>query len=236
MKDENKVNHIAIIMDGNGRWAKERGLPHIEGHRQGAEAVKKIIEASKDFGIKYLTLYAFSTENWKRSKEEVDGLMDILLNFLDTNLQVFIDNKIRLVTIGRLWQLPQTVRENLAEAVRLTADNDEGTVVLAISYGGRAEIIDTAKKLAQKAVSGEINVENIDEKLFAQNLYAPDIPDPDLMIRTSGELRISNFLLWQLSYSEFYVTDIYWPDFDKNELSKALDSFYKRERRFGERK
>lgn len=236
MKDEKKVNHIAIIMDGNGRWAKERGLPHIEGHRQGAEAVKKIIEASKDFGIKYLTLYAFSTENWKRSKEEVDGLMDILLNFLDTNLQVFIDNKIRLVTIGRLWQLPQTVRENLAEAVRLTADNDEGTVVLAISYGGRAEIIDTAKKLAQKAVSGEINVEDIDEKLFAQNLYAPDIPDPDLMIRTSGELRISNFLLWQLSYSEFYVTDIYWPDFDKNELSKALDSFYKRERRFGERK
>lgn len=236
MKDKNKVNHIAIIMDGNGRWAKERGLPHIEGHRQGAEAVKKIIEASKDFGIKYLTLYAFSTENWKRSKEEVDGLMDILLNFLDTNLQVFIDNKIRLVTIGRLWQLPQTVRENLAEAVRLTADNDEGTVVLAISYGGRAEIIDTAKKLAQKAVSGEINVEDIDEKLFAQNLYAPDIPDPDLMIRTSGELRISNFLLWQLSYSEFYVTDIYWPDFDKNELSKALDSFYKRERRFGERK
>ncbi|MDD2478340.1 MAG: isoprenyl transferase [Victivallaceae bacterium] len=236
MKDEKKVNHIAIIMDGNGRWAKERGLPHIEGHRQGAEAVKKIIEASKDFGIKYLTLYAFSTENWKRSKEEVDGLMDILLNFLDTNLQVFIDNKIRLLTIGRLWQLPQTVRENLAEAVRLTADNDEGTVVLAISYGGRAEIIDTAKKLAQKAVSGEINVEDIDEKLFAQNLYAPDIPDPDLMIRTSGELRISNFLLWQLSYSEFYVTDIYWPDFDKNELSKALDSFYKRERRFGERK
>jgi len=236
MKDKNKVNHIAIIMDGNGRWAKERGLSHIEGHRQGAEAVKKIIEASKDFGIKYLTLYAFSTENWKRSKEEVDGLMDILLNFLDTNLQVFIDNKIRLLTIGRLWQLPQTVRENLAEAVRLTADNDEGTVVLAISYGGRAEIIDTAKKLAQKAVSGEINVEDIDEKLFAQNLYAPDIPDPDLMIRTSGELRISNFLLWQLSYSEFYVTDIYWPDFDKNELSKALDSFYKRERRFGERK
>lgn len=236
MINKNKINHIAIIMDGNGRWAQERGLPHIEGHRQGAEAVKKVIEASKDFGIKYLTLYTFSTENWNRSKEEVDGLMDILLNFLDINLQVFIDHKIRLLTIGRLWQLPQTVRENLAEAVRLTAENDAGTVILAISYGGRAEIVDTAKRLAQKVVCGEIKVEEIDEQLFSQHLYAPDIPDPDLMIRTSGEFRISNFLLWQLSYSEFYISDIYWPDFDKDELGKALDSFYNRERRFGERK
>lgn len=236
MTNRKKVDHIAIIMDGNGRWAKERGLAHIEGHRQGAEAVKKVIEASKDFGIKYLTLYAFSTENWKRAKDEVDGLMDILLTFLDTNLQVFIDNKIRLLTIGRLWQLPTTVRENLAEAVRLTAENKEGTVILAISYGGRAEIVDATKRLVQKAIGGEIKIDDIDEELFSKYLYAPDIPDPDLMIRTSGELRISNFLLWQLSYSEFYISDIYWPDFDKNELSKALDSFYRRERRFGERK
>jgi undecaprenyl diphosphate synthase len=231
-----KINHIAIIMDGNGRWAEERKLPHLEGHRKGAEAVKKVIEASNELGLKYLTLYAFSTENWNRPKEEVDGLMDILVEFLDDNLQILNDNKIKLVVIGRLWQLTEKVKNKLSEAVESTAGNDSGTLVLAINYGGRAEIVDATKAIVKKVIAGEFDVESIDEEIFSMNLYAPNIPDPDLLIRTSGEFRISNFLLWELSYSEFYISDVYWPDFNSEELNKALENFYARDRRFGRRK
>ena len=231
-----KINHIAIIMDGNGRWAEERKLPHLEGHRKGAEAVKKVIEASNELGLKYLTLYAFSTENWNRPKEEVDGLMDILVEFLDDNLQILNDNKIKLVVIGRLWQLTEKVKNKLSEAVESTAGHDSGTLVLAINYGGRAEIVDATKAIVKKVIAGELEVESIDEEIFSMNLYAPNIPDPDLLIRTSGEFRISNFLLWELSYSEFYISDVYWPDFNSEELNKALENFYARDRRFGGRK
>ncbi len=236
MPSEKKIEHVAIIMDGNGRWAKERGLPHLAGHREGAEAVRRVTEAAKDFGIKYLTLYAFSTENWKRDKEEVSGLMSLLLEFLETQLKTLMENNVRLKAIGRLKQLPEEVYTALMQVVDETSGNDSGTLVFALNYGGRAEIVDAAKKLAKDVKSGEIAVDEIDEKLFSEYLYDPELPDPDMMIRTSGEMRLSNFLLWELSYSELYVTDVYWPDFGKEDLGRAIDSFYGRDRRFGGRK
>jgi len=227
--------HVAIIMDGNGRWAKQHGLERVEGHRAGAIAVKNLVESLKQTGIQYLTLYAFSTENWKRSKEEVDALMELLAEFIDANLPLLMENDVRLLVSGRIEGLPEKAREKLKEAIRKSSGNASGTVIFALNYGGRAEIADVAKKLAQKVQKGEIKPEQIDEKLFAQNLYLPDVPDPDLLIRTSGELRLSNFLLWELSYSEIYVTDTYWPDFDLAELDKAIDAFQKRNRRYGGR-
>ena len=199
--------HVAIIMDGNGRWAKQRGLERVEGHRAGAVAVKNLVESLKQTGIRYLTLYAFSTENWKRSKEEVDALMSLLVEFIDANLQLLMENDVRLLVTGRIEGLPEKAREKLKEAIRKSAGNSSGTVIFALNYGGRAEIADAAKKIAHKVLKGEIDPDQIDEKLFAQNLYLPEVPDPDLLIRTSGELRLSNFLLWELSYSEIYVTD-----------------------------
>ena len=233
---EKKLEHVAIIMDGNGRWAKERGLPHLKGHREGAETVRRVVEMSKEYGIKYLTLYAFSTENWKRDKEEVDGLMELLLEFLETQLEILQKNNVRLKAIGRLKELPQEVYEALMQVIEETAGNTDGTLVFALNYGGRAEIVDAARKLAEDVKAGEINSADIDENLFRQYLYAPEIPDPDLMIRTSGELRLSNFLLWELSYSELYVTDVYWPDFGREDFSRAIDSYYGRDRRYGGRK
>ena len=227
--------HVAIIMDGNGRWAKQRGLERVEGHRAGAVAVKNLVESLKQTGIQYLTLYAFSTENWKRSKEEVDALMELLVEFIDANLQLLMDNDVRLLVTGRIEGLPEKAREKLKDAIRKSAGNSSGTVIFALNYGGRAEIADAAKKIAHKVLKGEIDPDQIDEKLFAQNLYLPEVPDPDLLIRTSGELRLSNFLLWELSYSEIYVTDTYWPDFDLAELNKAIDAFQTRNRRFGGR-
>lgn len=227
--------HVAIIMDGNGRWAKQRGLERVEGHRAGAVAVKNLVESLKKTGIQYLTLYAFSTENWKRSKEEVDALMELLAEFIDANLPLLMENDVRLLVSGRIEGLPEKAREKLKDAIRKSSANTSGTVIFALNYGGRAEITDAAKKIAEKVQRGEISPEQIDEKLFAQNLYLPDVPDPDLLIRTSGELRLSNFLLWELSYSEIYVTDTYWPDFDLTELNKAIDAFQKRNRRFGGR-
>ena len=227
--------HVAIIMDGNGRWAKQRGLERVEGHRAGAVAVKNLVESLKKTGIQYLTLYAFSTENWKRSKEEVDALMELLAEFIDANLPLLMENDVRLLVSGRIEGLPEKAREKLKDAIRKSSANTSGTVIFALNYGGRAEITDAAKKIAEKVQRGEISPEQIDEKLFAQNLYLPDVPDPDLLIRTSGELRLSNFLLWELSYSEIYVTDTYWPDFDLTELDKAIDAFQKRNRRFGGR-
>jgi undecaprenyl diphosphate synthase len=230
-----KLNHIAIIMDGNGRWAKKRGLKHLEGHQQGAEAVKKIIEACQFHEIEYLTLYAFSTENWKRSKLEVNGLMKLLSSFLSENLKTIHEKNIRLKAIGRLDKLPFFVRHKLLKAIAETANNKSGTVILALNYGGRAEIFDAAKKIAAAVISEKISLNDIDENRFMEYLYDPDIPDPDLMIRTSGEMRLSNFLLWELAYSEFFVTDTLWPDFGADELAEAIESYYKRDRRFGGR-
>ncbi|MBQ9337614.1 MAG: isoprenyl transferase [Lentisphaeria bacterium] len=236
MENERVIpRHVAIIMDGNGRWAKQHGLERVEGHRAGAEAVKKLVENLKDTGIEYLTLYAFSTENWKRSKEEVNALMELLAEFIDENLRYLLEKNIRLLVSGRIEGLPEKARNKLKDAIRKTASNTAGTLIFALNYGGRAEIADAAKKIAEKVKKGELDPEQIDEKLFAQNLYLPDVPDPDLLIRTSGELRLSNFLLWELSYSEIYVTDTYWPDFDAAELNKAIDAFQKRNRRFGGR-
>ena len=230
-----KLRHLAVIMDGNGRWAEKHGVHRLEGHRAGAEAVKRIIKLAKEFDIKYLTLYAFSTENWKRSAEEVNGLMALLKEFIDLNLQVLQENKIRLWAVGRIMELPEASREALLRGIEETKHNDRGHLVLAINYGGRAEIVDAAKKIAADAISGKINPEKLDEKEFRDYLYEPDIPDPDLMIRTSGELRLSNFLIWELSYAEFYVTDTLWPDFDREDMEKAVESFYRRERRYGGR-
>ena len=236
MVPNKEIKHVAIIMDGNGRWAKRRKLPHLEGHRKGAEAVKEAIKTSQELGIKYLTLYAFSTENWKRSKDEIDGLMDLLEEFIDSNLNDLNEQKIRLKTIGRIEEFPESTYKKILKGIESTKDNNNGTLVLALNYGGRAEIIDTAKKIAQKAVNNELEVNDITEKLFADNLYDGSIPDPDIMIRTSGEFRLSNFLLWELSYSEIYITDVLWPDFDRTEFLKAVENCTNRERRFGGRK
>ena len=236
MENERVIpRHVAIIMDGNGRWAKQHGLERVEGHRAGAVAVKNLVESIKHVGIQYLTLYAFSTENWKRSKEEVDALMELLVEFIDANMHLLMDNDLRLLVSGRIDGLPEKAREKLKEAIRKSSGNTSGTIIFALNYGGRAEIADAAKKIAEKVKKGEIDPDQIDEKLFAQNLYLPEVPDPDLLIRTSGELRLSNFLLWELSYSEIYVTDTYWPDFDLAEMNKAIDAFQKRNRRFGGR-
>lgn len=230
------IEHIAIIMDGNGRWASERGLPHLEGHRAGAESVRRVVESCKEFNIKYLTLYAFSTENWKRDKSEVAGLMSLLLEFLETHLKTLMEHKIRLKAIGRLKELPGEVYQSLMNVIEETSQNSDGTLIFALNYGGRAEIVDAAIKISEDIKCGKICSDQIDEKLFGKYLYDPEIPDPDLMIRTSGEFRLSNFLTWQLSYAEFYITDTYWPDFDKESLAKAIDSYYKRDRRYGGRK
>ena len=228
--------HIAIIMDGNGRWAAKRSLERCEGHRMGAEALKNLIESMKDLPeVKYMTFYAFSTENWKRSEEEVSALMNLLVEFLDANLTVFMENDLKLLVTGRLEGMPEEPRIKLKEAINKTKDNQGPCVIIALNYGGRSEIADAAKAIARKVAKGELDAESIDEKLFAEYLYNPHVPDPDLLIRTSGELRLSNFLLWEISYSEIYVTDTLWPDFDKNELMEAIKAFNKRSRRFGGR-
>jgi undecaprenyl diphosphate synthase len=235
VKEIKKIEHIAIIMDGNGRWAEKHGLSRIEGHKQGAEAVKKTIKTAGEMRLKYLTLYAFSTENWKRSEDEVSALMDLLSEFLDHNIELLHENKIRLKAIGRINQLPDKVYEKLKRAVSETSVYCKGTLILALNYGGRAEIADAAQKIAKDVEDKKINYKDIDETLFKEYLYDSEIPDPDLMIRTSGELRLSNFLLWELAYSEFYVTDVLWPDFDEQEFKKAINAYYNRERRFGGR-
>ena len=228
--------HVAIIMDGNGRWAARHGVERVEGHRKGALAVKQLVENLADTGIEYVTLYAFSTENWKRSREEVDALMELLCEFIDANLSVMVEKGLRLLAAGRIDGLPEKSRDRLKLAIEKTASNTRGTLILALNYGGRAEIVDAAKKIASEAAAGTLRPDEIDETLFAKNLYLPEIPDPDLLIRTSGELRLSNFLLWELSYSEIYVTDTLWPDFDKAELEKAIAAYGTRNRRFGGRK
>ncbi|MFA6713763.1 MAG: isoprenyl transferase [Victivallaceae bacterium] len=236
MEKSNGIRHVAIIMDGNGRWAKKRSLPHLQGHRAGADAVKEAIKTSNELGIKYLTLYAFSTENWKRSEKEINGLMNLLEEFIDSNLSELQKRDIRLKTIGRINEFPEKTVKKIEKAVEVTAENKTGTLVFALNYGGRAEIVDAAKKLCRKVAAGALAPNDITEDLFADNLYDPEIPDPDIIIRTSGEFRLSNFLLWELSYSEIYISDVLWPDFGRDEFIKAVESCKKRERRFGGRK
>ena len=225
--------HVAIIMDGNGRWAERRGLPRSAGHRAGADAVTRTMEDARQAGIRMLTLYAFSTENWKRPAAEVAALMSLLVEFLAVKLPELQRDNVRLRTIGRSAGLPAAARKALLGAVSATEKNSKFTLNLALNYGGRAEIADAAARLAADAASGKIAPGKVDEAAFARYLYAPDLPDPDLLIRTSGEMRLSNFLLWELAYTEIYVTDCLWPDFSREELAKALDAYAHRDRRFG---
>jgi len=226
--------HVAIIMDGNGRWAKQRGLPRIKGHHAGAESVRAALRASRDAGVKYLTLYAFSSENWIRPRDEIRGLMQLLLRFLKTDERELHENRIRLRIIGHTGELPPNVQKELRRVMAATVDYDAGTLILALSYGGRDEIVDATRKIAQQVAKGELQPNEINVDTIAANLYAPDIPDPELMIRTSGEMRVSNFLLWQLSYAELYVTPVLWPDFGENDFLAALEDYKNRHRRFGD--
>jgi undecaprenyl diphosphate synthase len=225
--------HVAIIMDGNGRWASQRHLPRLEGHRQGAKAVRRTVEFCRKSGIQYLTLYAFSTENWQRPKKEVTGLMKLLSQFIDSELDEIHANGIRFMTIGDMSRLPPNLIAKIERAKARTRENVNMSLIVALSYGGRQEIVNAALKLATKLQGGELKVEQVDEHVFAKLLDTSDIPDPDLLIRTGGEVRVSNFLLWQLAYTELYFTPILWPDFDEKALSQALDEYGSRQRRFG---
>ena len=225
--------HVAVIMDGNGRWAEQRNLSRSKGHEKGAESVRVAIKTCKKLGIKYLTVYAFSVENWSRPKAEVQALMSLLRTFLRKEEREFHENHIRLRAIGRLGDLPKSVMQELNRVMRATEHYRDATLVLALSYGGRTEIAHAARELARRVKDGTLAPEAIDEAAVASHLYAPDIPDPDLMIRTSGEMRLSNFLLWQLSYAEFYITDTLWPDFREEHLIQAVEEYGRRHRRFG---
>jgi undecaprenyl diphosphate synthase len=225
--------HVAIIMDGNGRWAKQRGLPRLEGHRRGVETVRNVVDAARELGIRYVTLYAFSAENWKRPQEEVSGLMGLLDYFLKRELNNLIKNKVRLRTIGRTDQLPENVRKELYRVIDATKDFTEWTLVLALNYGARTEVADAAKAYAAAVQSGRENLDDASWENFSRYLYTADLPEPDLLIRTSGELRMSNFLLMQCAYSEMIFTPVLWPDFGKDDLISALEDYRRRERRYG---
>mgnify|MGYP006302220785 FL=1 len=229
----NLPRHVAIIMDGNGRWARQRGLPRVEGHRAGFESARTIAECCRKWEISVLTLFAFSTENWKRPAAEVRFLMSNLRKFLKERREEFVEQNARLRAVGDLSRLPEDVQEELRHTVEATADGHEGTVVLALNYGARLEIVESARKIARKARDGELDPDQMDEQTFEAHLWTADLPDPDLMIRTGGEKRLSNFLLWQLQYSELYLTDTYWPDFDEDALLAALRDYADRDRRFG---
>ncbi|MDH4477801.1 MAG: isoprenyl transferase [Verrucomicrobiaceae bacterium] len=225
--------HIAIIMDGNGRWARERGLPRTEGHRRGADSVRRVVKACGELGVEFLTLYAFSSENWKRPKREVDALMRLLQQFLKSRTPEMMEQNVRLQAIGRLHDLPEACQAELHRSISKTAQNTGLTLILALSYGGREEIIDGVKSLLESVEKGHLDKAMIDGEVFSKHLYTRYYPDPDLLIRTSGELRLSNFLLWQMSYTEFYVTEKLWPDFEREALLEALRAFNARSRRFG---
>ena len=226
------MEHLAIIMDGNGRWAKARGLPRTEGHRAGGETVRRVLQYCGNAGIRYLTLYAFSVENWKRPKEEVDALMNLLVAYLAGEESMLHQNQVRLRIMGRREDLPERAQAALKHVEEATAHYDR-QLILCLSYGGRTEMVHAAKRLAQRVLAGELTPEAIDETTFAEHLYLPDVPDPDLIVRTSGEMRLSNFLLWQASYAELYVTPVLWPDFSEADFKAALDSFEQRNRRYG---
>lgn len=229
----NLPRHIAIIMDGNGRWARKRGLPRVAGHREGINSVRDVVEACGQLGIEVLTLYTFSIENWKRPKEEVSYLMTLLVRTIKREIKDLQKNNVQLFLIGHLEDLPDTTRKSLEEGIELTKNNTGLKLVLALSYGGRREILDAVQSIAKDVSAGKVTPHQIDEKLFSNYLYTAGLPDPDLLIRTSGELRVSNFLLWQMAYSEMYITDVYWPDFRRKELYDAIQVYQKRERRFG---
>lgn len=234
MLDPNRLpQHVAIIMDGNGRWAQARGLPRGMGHRAGVESLKKIVSTCLDLGIKVLTVYAFSTENWKRPQEEINTLMHLLCEYIQKELDELHKHDVQVRAIGRIEDLPISAQRELEKAQRLTADNKRLILNIALNYGGRLEIVDAARQIAAKVKKGEIEPDEIDEALFQKHLYTADLPDPDLLIRPAGELRLSNFLLWQTAYTEFWSTSVYWPDFQPKHFLQALIDFQKRERRFG---
>jgi len=233
LNKEKLPSHVAIIMDGNGRWAKKRLMNRINGHKKGADTVRAIIETSREIGISNLTLYAFSTENWQRPRAEVEALMSLLIKFLKSEQKNMMENSIRLSMIGQIERLPEKVRTLIQNIMDLTKDNDGLRLNLALSYGSRAEIVRMVRILAEKVKKDLIEPHSITEDMVADSLYTRDIPDPDLLIRTSGEMRISNFLLWQIAYSEIYVTDTLWPDFGKDEYIDILKEYQKRDRRFG---
>ena len=227
------LEHLAIIMDGNGRWAKQRGLSRVAGHHQGVETVTLIVDECVRQGIRFLSLFAFSSENWGRPRQEVDALMGLLLQYLSSQRQKMLAEGIRLRVIGDLSRLSKPVQSALADAESATAEGENLTLILALSYGGRDEIMRAAKKIAQQTLDGQFDLNQLDNKSFSAFLDTGDLPEPDLMIRTSGEVRLSNFLLWQAAYTELYFTDVFWPDFDAIELQKALDDYLQRKRRYG---
>ncbi len=224
---ENLPLHVGVIMDGNGRWAVKRGLPRIEGHRKGAETTEKIVIAASNLGIKYLSLYAFSTENWKRPKEEVNFLFSLMYEYVRSKLNLFLENNVKFRAMGRLWELPSYLQEGFAWMEEQTAHCTGMTAVFAVNYGGRQEILDAVNRILKSGL------DSVDQKTFRRYLYIPELPDLDLLIRTSGELRISNFLLWQSAYTELWFTETLWPDFTEEEFKKAIADFSRRERRFG---
>ncbi|HLO04556.1 MAG TPA: isoprenyl transferase, partial [Symbiobacteriaceae bacterium] len=227
------ARHVGIIMDGNGRWATRRGMPRSMGHRAGVEALRRTIEAAPSVGIEVLTVFAFSTENWKRPKPEVDFIMNLLVEYCRREIDKLNEAGVRLNALGRIDEMPEPQRSEIRRAVELTAGNDRLVVNLAVNYGGRAELVDAFKAMAVKLQAGELDPSAIDEALLGEHLYTKGLPDIDMVIRTAGEMRLSNFLLWQSSYSEIYVSDIAWPDFTGEHLARALESFGCRERRFG---
>jgi undecaprenyl diphosphate synthase len=238
MTDSSLINdriprHIAVIMDGNGRWAQSRGISRNEGHKKGLEALRTVIRSANDLGVRWLTLYAFSLENWNRPKLEVASLMGLLERYLELEIDEVMEKGIQLRSIGRPDRLPTRLRKQVDEAIERTRNNSNMTLVFALSYGGRSEIVDATRKLLRDAELGKIDPERIDEKTFAAYLYDPEVPDPDLLIRTGAELRVSNFLLWQIAYTEIYSTDVMWPDFGARELMDAVRDYQNRERRFG---
>lgn len=225
--------HIAIIMDGNGRWAKRRGLPRVAGHKRGIDTVRDIVEACAQLGVTYLTLYTFSTENWKRPKDEVSTLMRLIVQSLRKETDELNKNGVKLNAIGALQTLPEIVKKELDEAIEKTSGNKKLALNLALSYSGRDEIIQAVKSIGKAVKDNQINIDDINEDLFANFLYFPDAPDPDLLIRSGGEFRVSNFLLWQIAYSEIFVSDVLWPEFNRKKLYEAIKDYQKRERRFG---
>jgi len=229
----NLPSHVAIIMDGNGRWAKQRHLPRVEGHREGAESVRAVVRAAGEAGIKYLTVYAFSVENWGRPKDEVDTLMKYLARYLKNEIPELNRNNVRLEAIGQIYRLPEFVQQQLEKPKAALARNNGLTLILALSYGSRTEIVEAVRDIATKVQKGKLDPAEITEQTISQHLYTKNFPDPDLLIRTSGEMRVSNFLLWQISYAELVVTPTLWPDFRKAQLFDALEEYGRRHRRFG---
>ena len=230
---QNLPRHIAIIMDGNGRWATARGLPRLKGHQKGAEAVRRTVEAAQDLGVDFLTLFAFSSENWKRPTEEVTGIMNLMRLYLKKEMGALTKKNVRVKAIGDITALDDDIQKLIKQAEDISAENTGITVMIALNYGGRADILQASKSLIRSVNSGDLNIDNIDESDLSVRLYTGVAPDPDLVIRTSGEQRVSNFLMWQMAYAELFFTDVHWPDFGKAELEAAIDFYARRTRRFG---